>query len=190
MARVRVSPNVALPMPVVLVGTLVGGRPNFMPAGWVCRANLGPPMLCCGIARAHATPLGIRETGTFSVSVPSASQLEAVDYCGLVSGTATDKSGVFGVGYGELGTAPMVADCPVAMECRVVEIDSLPSHALAIGEIVAAYADPAVGEGGQARVADADPLLLTMPDNAYRSLGEVRGRAWSARRALQENRGV
>lgn len=55
MERIRVSPNVALPMPVVLVGTLVGGRPNFMPAGWCCRANLAPPMLCCGISRAHAT---------------------------------------------------------------------------------------------------------------------------------------
>lgn len=123
------------------------------------------------------------------MSVPSASRLDAVDYCGLVSGTATDKSGVFEVVYGELRSAPMVADCPVAMEYRVVEIVSLPSHDLVIGEIVAAYADPAVVADGQARVADADPLLLTMPDNAYHSLGEVRGRAWSAGRALRTGRG-
>ena len=151
MERVRVSPNVLLPMPVVLVGTRLGGRANFMPVGWCCRANLAPPMLCCGINRAHATPSGIRETGTFSVNVPSAAQLETTDYCGLVSGAAVDKSDVFKVVYGELETAPMVADCPVAMECRVVEIVSLPSHDLVIGEIVAAYADPAVLTGGQAR---------------------------------------
>jgi flavin reductase (DIM6/NTAB) family NADH-FMN oxidoreductase RutF len=189
MERVRVSPNVALPMPVVLVGTLVGGRPNFMPAGWVCRANLVPPMLCCGIHRAHATPSGIRETGTFSVNVPSADQLDAVDYCGLVSGTATDKSRIFRVEYGELQTAPMVADCPVAMECRVVEIVSLPSHDLMIGEIVAAYVEPTVVSDGQVRVVDADPLLLTMPDNAYRSLGAVRGRAWSDGRRFRPESG-
>lgn len=189
MEKVKISTNVFLPMPVVLIGTRLGGRANFMPAGWCCRANLAPPMICCGIHRAHATPSGIRETGTFSVNVPSAAQMEATDYCGLVSGAATDKSGVFGVVWGELGSAPMVADCPVAMECRVVEIVSLPSHDLVIGEIVAAYADPSVVADGQVDMAAVDPLLLTMPDNTYRSLGDERGRAWSAGLALKAERG-
>jgi flavin reductase (DIM6/NTAB) family NADH-FMN oxidoreductase RutF len=176
-------------MPVVLVGTRIGGRANFMPAGWCCRANLAPPMLCCGIHRAHATPTGIRETGTFSVNVPSAAQMVETDYCGLVSGAGVDKSGVFEVVWGELGSAPMIADCPVAMECRVVEIVSLPSHDLVIGEIVAAYADPALVEDGRLEISGADPLLLTMPDNTYRSLGRERGRAWSAGQRLKAERG-
>lgn len=189
MERVRVSPNVFLPMPVVLVGTLLDGRPNFMAVGWCCRANLAPPMLCCGIHQAHATPMGIRATGTFSVNVPSAAQMEKTDYCGLVSGATTDKSGVFEVVYGELETAPMVADCPVAMECRVVEIVPLPSHDLVIGEIVGAYADPSALTGGRLEIAEADPLLLTMPDNTYRSLGRSLGRAWAAGKRLMTSRG-
>ncbi len=188
MERVRVSPNVSLPMPVVLVGTRLDTRANFMPVGWCCRANLAPPMLCCGIHRAHATPIGIRENGTFSVNIPSSAQLDETDYCGLVSGATTDKSKVFEVVYGELKTAPMIADCPVAMECRVVEIVSLPSHDLVIGEIVAAYADPAVVRNDTIGMAAVDPLLLTMPDNTYRSLGEERGRAWGTGRRLMETR--
>ncbi len=189
MERTRVSPNVFLPMPVVLVGTRLGSRANFMPVGWCCRANLAPPMLCCGINRAHATPTGIRETGTFSVNVPSAAQMVETDYCGLVSGAGVDKSGVFEVVWGELGSAPMIADCPVAMECRVVEIVSLPSHDLVIGEIVAAYADPAVLRDGRVEMDAVDPLVLTMPDNTYRSLGDERGRAWSAGQRLKAERG-
>ncbi len=188
MERVRISPNVHLPMPVVLVGTRIGSRANFMPAGWCCRANLAPPMLCCGINRARATPAAIRETGTFSINIPSAAQMEATDYCGLVSGAGVDKSDVFEVVYGELGSAPMVADSPLAMECRVVEIVSLPSHDLAIGEIVAAYADPAVLRDGRIEMDAVDPLLLTMPDNTYRSLGRERGRAWSAGKGLKAGR--
>ena len=189
MERVRVSLNVVLPMPVVLVGTNLDGRANFMPAGWCCRANLVPPMLCCGIHRAHATTVGIRENGTFSVNIPSVAQMAETDYCGLVSGAETDKSGVFEVVWGELGSAPMVADCPVAMECRVVEIVSLPTHDLVIGEIVTAYADPGVLRDGRVEMDAVDPLLLTMPDNAYRSLGEEQGRAWSAGQRLKAERG-
>lgn len=184
MERVRVSANVFLPMPVVLVGTRLDGRANFMPAGWCCRANLVPPMLCCGIHRAHATTVGIRENGAFSVNVPSSEQMVATDYCGLVSGATTDKSGVFEVAYGELGTAPMIADCLISMECRVVEIVSLPSHDLVIGEIVGAYADPSVVRNGLIEMAAVDPLLLTMPDNTYWGLGEERGKAWAAGRSL------
>lgn len=186
MERVRVSLNVVLPMPVVLVGTNFNGRANFMPAGWCCRANMVPPMLCCGIHRAHATTAGIRENGTFSVNIPSSSQMTATDYCGLVSGATTDKSKVFEVLYGELGNAPMIADCPATMECRVVEIVSLPSHDLVIGEIVTAYADPSVVRNSAIDMAAVDPLLLTMPDNTYWGLGEERGKAWSVGRSLME----
>lgn len=186
MERVRVSLNVVLPMPVVLVGTNLHGHANFMPAGWCCRANMVPPMLCCGIHRAHATTAGIRENGTFSVNIPSSSQMTATDYCGLVSGATTDKAKVFEVLYGELGNAPMIADCPATMECRVVEIVSLPSHDLVIGEIVTAYADPSVVRNSAIDMAAVDPLLLTMPDNTYWGLGEERGKAWSVGRSLME----
>ena len=186
MERVRVSLNVLFPMPVVLVGTNLDGRANFMPAGWCCRANLVPPMLCCGIHRAHSTTVGIRENGTFSVNIPSSAQMVATDYCGLVSGATTDKSKVFDVVYGDLGNAPLITDCPVAMECRVVEIVSLPSHDLVIGEIVGAYADPSVVRNRAIDMAAVDPLLLTMPDNTYWGLGEEQGKAWAVGRSLME----
>jgi flavin reductase (DIM6/NTAB) family NADH-FMN oxidoreductase RutF len=175
--RVRVSLNVFLFMPAVLVGTLL--------EGWL---NPARPMLCCGIHRARATPAGTESTGTFSVNVPLASQLEAVDYCDPVSGAAVDTPGVFAVVYGDLGSTPMVGDCPVAMECRPVEIVSLPSLDLAIGEIVTAYADPGVLRDGRLAIVGADPLLPTMPDNTYRSFGRERGRAWSAGLARKAER--
>jgi flavin reductase (DIM6/NTAB) family NADH-FMN oxidoreductase RutF len=185
MEKMAISPTVIFPMPVVLVGTQLDGRANFMTVGWCCRANLSPPMLCCGINRSHATPGGIRETGTFSVNVPTTAQMEATDYCGLVSGAKTDKSKVFDVDYGVLKTAPLIRDCPVSMECRVVEIVSLPSHDLVIGEIVAAYADPGVVRNGHVEMSAVDPLILTMPDNNYRSLGEVLGKAWSVGKGMK-----
>lgn len=185
MDKTPISPNFFIPMPVVLVGAQVGGRANFMPVGWCSRANANPPMISCGIAKMHFTPKGILETKTFSVNIPSCSLLEKVDYCGLVSGTDVDKSKVFDVFYGSLGTAPMIRECPVTLECMLVHAVELPTNMVFIGEITGAYADAAVIKTGKPDFRVIDPLLLTMPDNQYWNLGSAAGKAWSAGKKLK-----
>ncbi|MCZ7665285.1 MAG: reverse transcriptase domain-containing protein [Thermoleophilia bacterium] len=103
----------------------------------------------------------------------------AVGYCGLVSGHDQDKSGLFEVFFGELPHAPMIAACPLTIACRLERTFDLSSEWLFIGEIAAAYADEECLTGGQPDPRKADPILLTMPDNRYWSLGEVVGVAWS-----------
>jgi len=178
MEKVSIGTNFFIPMPVILLGTEVNGRANFMTVGWCARANASPPMILCGIGNRHYTPEGIEATRTFSINIPSAALLAKTDYCGLVSGKTVDKSEVFDVFYGTLGTAPMIRECPVTLECQLVQTVPLPTNTVFIGEITGAYADPAVIKDGKPDFALLDPLLLTMPDNTYRSLGEIRGKAW------------
>jgi len=78
----------------------------------------------------------------------------------------------------------MIRECPVNLECRLVQAVPLPTNTIFIGEIVGAYADESVIRDGKPDFAAIDPLLLTMPDNRYRKLGEHAGDAWSAGRAL------
>jgi flavin reductase (DIM6/NTAB) family NADH-FMN oxidoreductase RutF len=182
MEKEQIGSNVFIPMPVVLVGTQVGGQANFMTVGWCARANADPPMIVCGIGNHHYTVKGIAETGTFSVNIPSTDLLERTDYCGLVSGEKTDKSTVFDLFYGSLETAPMIRECPVSLECRLERTVPLPTNTLFIGEIVGAYADGRVLKGGKPDFPAIDPLFLTMPDNRYWTLGEHVGDAWSAGR--------
>jgi flavin reductase (DIM6/NTAB) family NADH-FMN oxidoreductase RutF len=180
MDKIPVTPNIFIPMPVVLVGTQVRGKANFMTVGWCSRANANPPMISCGINKVHFTPEGIRENQTFSVNIPSLSLLEKTDYCGLVSGANTDKSEVFEIFYGSLKTAPMIRECPLAMECRLVQAIDLPTNILFIGEIVGAYADAEVWKDKKPDFRVINPLLLTMPDNTYWTLGKAVGKAWKA----------
>jgi flavin reductase (DIM6/NTAB) family NADH-FMN oxidoreductase RutF len=86
MNKIAIETNVFTPMPVTLVGANVGGKANFMTVAWITRVNTRPPMLALAINRARHTHLGIRETETFSVCLPSADMVENTDYCGLVSG--------------------------------------------------------------------------------------------------------
>jgi flavin reductase (DIM6/NTAB) family NADH-FMN oxidoreductase RutF len=174
------------PMPVALVGANVAGRANFMTAAWLNRVNNNPPFLAVAVNRAHYTNSGIRENKTFSINFPSADLVEKVDYCGLVSGRKTDKSGVFTVFYGELETAPMTDECPLCLECRLQQIVELPTNDLFIGEIVAGYTEADYLTDEKLDIRKMNPLLLTMPDNQYWTVGEPVGKAWSVGKALKE----
>ena len=74
----------------------------------------------------HYTNSGIKEHRTFSVNVPTANQVKETDYCGMVSGRKKDKSKLFNTFYGELQTAPMIMECPVNMECELIQTLNLP----------------------------------------------------------------
>jgi flavin reductase (DIM6/NTAB) family NADH-FMN oxidoreductase RutF len=186
MEKQQIGNNFFIPMPVVLVGTPVKGKDNFMAVGWCARVNGNPPMIACGIAKNHYTNQGIAEFKTFSVNIPSSELLEKIDYCGLVSGAKTDKSGVFDVFYGTLKTAPMIRECPITLECRLHRTIDLPTHNLHIGEIVGVYADGRVIKDGKPDFPEIDPLFLTMPDNRYWTLGKYAGDAWSAGKKLMK----
>jgi flavin reductase (DIM6/NTAB) family NADH-FMN oxidoreductase RutF len=181
MAKITLGPNIFIyPMPVTLVGANVAGKANFLAVGWVTRANLNPPLLLVALNKAHYTPLGIRENQNFSVNFPGADLMAETDYCGLVSGRKTDKSGIFTVFYGELKTAPMIQECPLCLECRLYEIVSLPSNDLFIGEIVAGYSEARYLTDGKPDLKKMNPLVLSMPDNNYWTVGPAVGKAWSA----------
>ena len=174
------------PMPMVVVGAVVERRPNFMAVGWVTRVNYQPPMIAVALGKTHYTNHGIHATGLFSVNVPDIDLLEKVDYCGIVSGRDKDKAGLFNVVFGEATGAPMIEECPLSMECKVVQVVDLPSNELFIGEIVGAYANPDCLTEGKPDIEKIRPFTLTMPDNRYWLVGDEAGTAWGEGKKLKE----
>lgn len=174
------------PMPMTLVGTRVGNRVNFMPLAWMSRVNIKPPMLAVAVNKRHYTQEGIQETKTFSVNIPSVDLLMKTDYCGLVSGKQIDKSNVFEVFFGELETAPLIKGCPICLECKLFDVyKQLPTHYLFIGEIAAVYSEEKYLTEGKPDVKKMNPIILTMPDNKYWTIGEHAGNAWKDGRKFE-----
>lgn len=85
---------------------------------------------------------------------------------------------VFETFFGELKTAPLIKNCPVAMECRLVETIDVKTHDVFVGEIVATWADPAVLTDGRIDLAKVRPLLFDMSSVEYWSLGAPVARCW------------
>ncbi|MEJ2249262.1 MAG: flavin reductase family protein [Candidatus Lokiarchaeota archaeon] len=177
--KIRVGPYL-YPMPVVLIGSLVRKRPNFMPIAWTAIVEHNPAMILISANQNHFTNEGIKENKTFSVNFTSVDMVRKTDYCGLKSGKNCDKSGIFKVFYGELKTAPMIEESPVNLECTVDQlIDNGRGHDIIIGEIKNAFSEDKYLTNGIPDVKKFNPLIFTMNDNNYWSLGDYIGRAWS-----------
>jgi flavin reductase (DIM6/NTAB) family NADH-FMN oxidoreductase RutF len=187
MKKIDIGANAFVyPMPVTLLGTLVNAKPNFMALGWITRVNANPPMVGVGVGRHHYTCPGIAETKAFSINYPSAEMMQVTDYCGMATGEKVDKSSLFEVFYGKLKTAPMIAECTLCMECRLVQTIEFPTNTLFIGEIVGSYAEEICLADGKPDIKKMDPLLLTMPDNRYWRVGEYAGKAWGSGKGFKK----
>jgi flavin reductase (DIM6/NTAB) family NADH-FMN oxidoreductase RutF len=169
--------NCLYPMPTTLVGANVDGKPAFITIAHV--GILDHTTISLGMNKAHFTNSGIRENGAFSVNIPSQDLLEVTDYCGLVTGRKVDKGDLFTIFYGSLRTAPMIQECPVNMECRLLQVLDRPNHDVFIGEIVESHCDEAVLTGGVLDFGKVRPFLFVMNDKSYWRLGERLARAWS-----------
>ncbi len=180
MNKVKIGKNnFVYPMPMTLVGTVVDDRANFMAAGWVSRVNANPPMIAVALGKYHYTNTGIHKHKAFSVNIPGIDLMEKVDYCGLVSGEKTDKSKVFDIFYGHLPNVPMIQQCPLCMECDLVNAIDLPSNTLFIGEIIETHTEERYLTDGKPDIKKIKPFTLSMPDNNYWKVGVNAGKAWS-----------
>ncbi len=184
MDKVTMGPKTLMyPMPAVLIGADVGGKPNYMVAAWCGIACMVPPMVAVAINHARHTLKGITGNKAFSVNVPSVKRVIETDHCGLVTGARADKSKVFESFYGKL-KAPMAGECPVNLECRLFNTMDCGSHVLVVGEIVETYADREVVSGTAPEIKRVDPLIYS--DGKYYKVGDFLADAFSAGKAYKK----
>jgi flavin reductase (DIM6/NTAB) family NADH-FMN oxidoreductase RutF len=172
MAKKKIGPQTLLfPTPVLLVGVMVSGKPNFMTVAWGGLACSKPPMLSVAIRGARYTLRGIKENMVFSVNIPKTGSVKNTDYCGVHSGTKVDKSKIFKVFYGNDQKIPLIEECPVCFECKVVHQIELGSHVLVIGEIMETHIDEDCFDNEMPSIKKIDPLVYATGSHNYYGIG-------------------
>ncbi len=163
------------PRPALLVGANVDGKANFMAVGGGGVANAEPPMIAVLIRHHCHTLKGVLQNLTFSVNTPSVDLVREVDFCGITSGAKVDKVKVckFRVFYGNLKTAPLIEQCPVNLECRVMHILNLGSHSFIIGEVKGTYVSDDCLTDGKPDVRKIKPIVFNLESSEYYAFGEV-----------------
>lgn len=131
--------NMLYPVPAVMVSCgREGEKPNIITVAWAGTVCSSPAMLSISVRPERYSYQMIKETKEFVVNLVTKDLVYAADYCGVKSGRDVDK-------YTEMKLtpspskfvkAPGIAESPVNLECKVIEVKKLGSHDLFLAEIV------------------------------------------------------
>ncbi|MEA2007846.1 MAG: flavin reductase family protein [Chloroflexota bacterium] len=184
MAKITKKPTTALyPVPAVMVSCGTGEKANIITLAWVGILCSKPPLIGLGVRPSRHSYDLIQQGGEFVINIPSAKQAKELDYCGIVSGRDEDKWAACGFtkAAGTEVEVPLIAECPVNLECRLQETLSLGLHDLFIGEVVAVQMDEDVlDENGHLDFDKAKPFAYL--DGEYRQIGKLLGTYGYSRR--------
>ncbi|UCF10274.1 MAG: flavin reductase family protein [Candidatus Bipolaricaulota bacterium] len=187
--------NLALlyPIPIVLVGTWVEGRANFATVGDCAIMGLKPALVAVSLGAGCHTVRGLGEGDAFTINIPSTVLLAEVDACGIASGAHVDKSAWFSVSPGPRTGAPCIEECPVNLECRVVERVSFAHRRIFVAEVLVAHVEASLLEDDAVpRIAAMhafDPIIYGL-DNQYYRIGQPIGTGYAEGRDLVETEGA
>ncbi|HBE78034.1 MAG TPA: flavin reductase family protein [Firmicutes bacterium] len=172
MGKIKIKNYPVGPFPAVLAGADVGGKPNYVTIG-ACGVVCLKPVLYISLKSTHYTTIGVKENGYFSVNIPSSEMVQKTDYCGIVSGKATDKSMVFASFYDEIGKAPLISECPLNFLCKVVQSVPIFDFEMFFGEIVSAYVNEQCLTDGRPDSLKINPMVII--GNGYFDIGKMVG---------------
>ena len=162
------------PTPLVVVGTMVNGKPNWCLVGHL--GIIGHDRVMVSMSDSHYTNQGIRTMNTLSINIVDEAMLAKADRAGCISGAKEDKSGLFACQIAE-GGVPIIDASPVSMVCTVDDVYKTEGFESFICKITATYAEEAVlDEKGHLNYEVLKPVLFEMPTYRYLRTGEILGK--------------
>ncbi|MEM2112136.1 MAG: flavin reductase family protein [Candidatus Bathyarchaeia archaeon] len=166
MAKVNVSLGISYrllhPKTVGLISVRDSkGRVNVMTAGMIMLASHEPPLLVLGISPTRYSHRMIEEAKEFVVNIPDKEIVDKVDFCGTVSGRATDKIKTCGFTLieSERVKTPSIKECVAHLECEVQNSFVTGDHTLFLARIVAARVEAQAWKNNRYDIAKAKPIL-------------------------------
>ena len=119
------------------------GRNNALVVGFAANVSLDPAMVMVGIVPSRFSYHMVKETGCFVINLPKKGYEKEYNYLGSRSGRDEDKFAAMNIQWkdAEYVNAPILTDCPVSIECSVVESTMPGTHELFIGKVEAVHVE-------------------------------------------------
>ena len=119
------------------------GRNNALVVGFTANVSLDPAMVMVGIGPSRFSYHMIKEGGCFVINLPKKGYKKEYEYLGSHSGRDGDKIAALGLHFEDAKyiNAPLLTDCPVSIECSVVDSMMPGTHELFVGKVEAVHVD-------------------------------------------------
>lgn len=132
------------PLPAALISC--GSTPeeyNMLTLSWMGTICSNPPMCYISVRPERHSYNIIRENMEFVINLTNEEMAYATDWCGVKSGRDFNKFKEMKLTAvpGEKVKAPVIAEAPLCIECKVKEIIPLGSHDMFIADVVNIQAD-------------------------------------------------
>jgi flavin reductase (DIM6/NTAB) family NADH-FMN oxidoreductase RutF len=153
------------PRPVALVSVHTEDGDNIITLSWVGTVCSSPPIIAMGIRENRHSFEKILKSGEFVVNIPDANLVREADFCGTRSGKDTDKFEKTGFRKvkGQVVKAPLIEQCLINIECKLMDTVALGSHTLFLGEVVGTHIDERITTGGKFDDKKFKPLAYLSP---------------------------
>lgn len=178
--RITWKPGTMLyPLPAVMVSC--GKSPeqyNIITIAWTGIVNSNPPMCYISVRKSRHSHALIKESNGFVINLTTVDLAYATDWCGVRSGKDYDKFKEMKLTAipAEHVDAPMIAESPMNLECKVHSITELGSHDMFLAEIVAVHGDPHYMDKTSGEFHLAASELITYAHGKYYSVAKKQGK--------------
>ena len=178
--------NMVYPLPAVMVSCAdKEGHNNIITVAWTGTVCTNPAMAYISVRPERHSYKMIRESGEFVINLTTEKLAYATDWCGVRSGRDYDKFKEMKLTASEaesLDYAPIIEECPVNIECKVVEVKELGSHHMFLAEVKAVRVDESyMNENGKFELNKTG--LLAYSHVEYFGLGKSIGTfGWSVKK--------
>ena len=190
--RRNLSPGaLTAPLPPVMVTVGNEEKSNVLTVGWTGILATVPPKTYVSVRPSRYSYNLLKESGEFVINLAPASLAREVDFVGIYTGAKMDKFEKCHLtrAKSDKVSAPTIAECPIALECRVTEVIPMGSHDVFVADILGVSChDELFDESGRLCIERAN--LLAYAHGEYFSLGEKLGKFGfsTARKKESENK--
>jgi flavin reductase (DIM6/NTAB) family NADH-FMN oxidoreductase RutF len=165
------------PIPAVLVTSGTMENSNIITVAWTGIINTNPPMVYISVRPTRYSYNLILENKEFVINLTTENLAYITDWCGVKSGKDVDKFKEMKLTKQKANfvKAPLIAESPVSIECKVVEIKELGSHTMFMAEVLGINASKEyIDKNGAFDISKCD--LIAYSNGGYYSLGKKLGK--------------
>ena len=177
MSKVKWKPGTFIyPIPAVMVSCGNMDKSNIITVGWTGILNTNPPIVYISVRPSRYSYNLIKESKEYVINLTTKDLVRAVDWCGVKTGEKLDKFKEMQLHKEKANfvKCPMIKECPVSIECKVIEEKDLGSHTVFISEVLAINADEKyINEKGAFDISKCD--LISYANGGYYAMGKKLG---------------